>query len=311
MKYINSSFEEINIDEKLYLTIGNFDGIHKGHREIIKNLINESKKSESKSAILSFTPHPKIYFKKQNNFMINSQLKKKEILESLGLDYLIDLHFNKKFTQLNHLEFEDKILLGKLNAKKILIGRDFRYGNQRKGNIETLRIFCEKNNIQLNEIDLIVDEQNNNKISSSKIRENLNLGNIELANKDLKRKFSISGKVIKGDQRGRSIGIPTANIEYPLNTIIIPYGVYAVETTFDGNTYFGIVNFGIRPTFNKEKPIVEAYLFDFDNNIYDKNIELFFYKQIRQEKKFNGIKELLNQINLDIAEAKKILNYGN
>ena len=311
MKYINSSFEEINIDEKLCLTIGNFDGIHKGHREIIRNLIQKTKISKSKSAILSFTPHPKIYFKKQNNFMINSQLKKKEILESLGLDYLIDLHFNKKFTQLNHLEFEDKILLGKLNAKKILIGRDFQYGNQRKGNIETLRIFCEKNNIQLNEIDLIFDEQNNNKISSSKIRENLNLGNIELANKDLKRIFSISGKVIKGDQRGRSIGIPTANIEYPLNTIIIPYGVYAVETTIDGNTYFGIVNFGIRPTFNKEKPIVEAYLFDFDNNIYDKNIELFFYKQIRQEKKFNGIKELLNQINLDIAEAKKILNYGN
>ena len=311
MKYINSSFEEINIDEKLCLTIGNFDGIHKGHREIIKSLIQKTKISKSKSAILSFTPHPKIYFKKQNNFMINSQLKKKEILESLGLDYLIDLHFNKKFTQLNHLEFEDKILLGKLNTKIILIGRDFHYGNLRKGNIETLRIFCEKNNIQLNEIDLIFDEQNNNKISSSKIRENLNLGNIELANKDLSRKFSISGKVIKGDQRGRSIGIPTANIEYPLNTIIIPYGVYAVETTIDGNTYFGIVNFGIRPTFNKEKPIVEAYLFDFDNNIYDKNIELFFYKQIRQEKKFNGIKELLNQINLDIAEAKKILNYGN
>ena len=311
MKYINSSFEEINIDEKLCLTIGNFDGIHKGHREIIKNLIQKTKISKFKSAILSFTPHPKIYFKKQNNFMINSQLKKKEILESLGLDYLIDLHFNKKFTQLNHLEFEDKILLGKLNTKIILIGRDFQYGNRRKGSIETLRIFCEKNKIQLNEIDLIIDEQNNNKISSSKIRENLNSGNIELANKDLKRKFSISGKVIKGDQRGRSIGIPTANIEYPLNTIIIPYGVYAVETTIDGNTYFGIVNFGVRPTFNKEKPIVEAYLFDFDNDIYEKNIELFFYKQIRQEKKFNGIKELLNQINLDIAEAKKILNYGN
>ncbi len=311
MKYINSSFEEINIDEKLCLTIGNFDGIHKGHREIIKNLIQKTKISKFKSAILSFTPHPKIYFKKQNNFMINSQLKKKEILESLGLDYLIDLHFNEKFTQLNHLEFEDKILLGKLNAKRILIGRDFQYGNQRKGNLETLRIFCEKNKIQLNEIDLIVDEQNKNKISSSKIRENLNLGNIELANKDLKRIFSISGKVIKGDQRGRTIGIPTANIQYPQNTIIIPYGVYAVETKINGNTYFGIVNFGVRPTFNKEKPIVEAYLFDFDNDIYDKNIELFFYKQIRQEKKFNGIKELLKQISLDIAEAKKILKYGN
>ena len=311
MKYINSSFEEINIDEKICLTIGNFDGIHKGHREIIKSLILKTKISKLKSAILSFTPHPKIYFKKQNNFMINSQLKKKEILESLGLDYLIDLHFNEKFTQLNYLEFEEKILLGKLNVKRIFIGKDFKYGNQRKGNISTLKIFCDKNKIQLNEIDLISDNQTSNKISSSEIRENLKSGNIELANKDLKRNFSISGKVIKGDQRGRTIGIPTANIEYPLNTIIIPYGVYAVETKILGNTYFGIVNFGMRPTFNKEKPIVEAYLFDFDNDIYDKNIELFFYKQIRQEKKFNGIKELLNQINLDIAEAKKILNYGN
>jgi len=311
MRYINSSFEEINIDEKLCLTIGNFDGIHIGHREIIKNLIQKTKISKLKSAILSFTPHPKIYFKKQNNFMINSQLKKKEILESLGLDYLIDIYFNEKFTLLNHLEFEEKILLDKLNVKRILIGKDFQYGNQRKGNISTLKIFCDKNKIQLNEIDLIVDNQTSKKISSSEIRDNLKAGNIELANKDLKRIFSISGKVIKGDQRGRTIGIPTANIEYPLNTIIIPYGVYAVETAIDGNTYFGIVNFGIRPTFNKEKPIVEAYLFDFDNNIYDKNIELFFYKQIRQEKKFNGIKELLNQINLDIAEAKKILNYGN
>ena len=311
MRYINSNFEEINIDEKLCLTIGNFDGIHIGHREIIKNLIQKTKISKLKSAILSFTPHPKIYFKKQNNFMINSQLKKKEMLESLGLDYLIDIYFNEKFTLLNHLEFEEKILLDKLNVKRILIGKDFQYGNQRKGNISTLKIFCDKNKIQLNEIDLIVDNQTSNKISSSEIRENLKSGNIELANKDLKRIFSISGKVIKGDQRGRTIGIPTANIEYPLNTIIIPYGVYAVETKIDGNTYFGIVNFGMRPTFNKEKPIVEAYLFDFDNDIYDKNIELFFYKQIRQEKKFNGIKELLNQINLDIAEAKKILNYGN
>ena len=311
MKYINNSFEKINIDEELCLTIGNFDGIHKGHREIIKNLIQKTKISKLKSAILSFTPHPKIYFKKQNNFMINSQLKKREILESLGLDYLIDLHFDEKFTQLNHSVFEDKILLGKLNVKSVLIGRDFQYGNQRNGNIKTLKIFCEKNEIQFNEIDLIVDKQTSNKISSSEIRENLKTGNIEQANKDLKRMFSISGRVIKGDQRGRTIGIPTANIEYPLDTIIIPYGVYAVETKIDGNIYFGIVNFGLRPTFNKEKPIVEAYLFDFDDDIYNQNIELFFYKQIRQEKKFNGIKELLNQINLDIAEAKKILNYGN
>ena len=311
MKYLSNSFDQINIDEKLCLTIGNFDGIHKGHREIIKNLIQQTKTSNLKSAILSFTPHPKIYFNKQKNFMINSQSKKNEILEDLGLDYLIDLYFNDKFTQLSHVEFEDKILLEKLNSKRILIGKDFQYGNQRKGNIETLKIFCEKNKIELEEIGLILNDYNSNKISSSEIRENLKAGKIELANKDLKRNFSVAGKVIKGDQRGRTIGIPTANLEYPLNTIIIPYGVYAVETIIEGNTYFGIVNFGIRPTFNKDKPIVEAYLFDFDNDIYDKDIEILFHKQIRQEKKFNDIKELLNQINIDIAEAKKILKYGN
>ena len=311
MKYLSNSFDQINIDEKLCLTIGNFDGIHKGHREIIKNLIQQTKTSNLKSAILSFTPHPKIYFNKQKNFMINSQSKKKEILKDLGLDYLIDLNFNDKFTQLSHNEFEDKILLEKLNSKRILIGKDFQYGNQRKGNIDTLKIFCEKNKIELEEIGLILNDHNSNKISSSAIRENLKSGKFELANKDLERNFSVAGKVIKGDQRGRTIGIPTANLEYPLNTITIPYGVYAVETLIEGNNYFGIVNFGIRPTFNKDKPIVEAYLFDFDNDIYGKNIEILFHKQIRQEKKFNGIKELLNQINLDIAEAKKILKYGN
>ncbi len=311
MKYLSNSFDQINIDEKLCLTIGNFDGIHEGHREIIENLLQQTKTYNLKSAILSFTPHPKIYFKKQKNFMINSLSKKKEILEDLGLDYLIDLHFNDKFTQLSHVEFEDKILSEKLNSKRILIGKDFQYGNQRKGNIETLKVFCEKNKVELEEIRLILNDHNNNKISSSEIRENLKAGKIELANKDLKRNFSVAGKVIKGDQRGRTIGIPTANLEYPLNTITIPYGVYAVETIIEGNTYFGIVNFGIRPTFNKDKPIVEAYLFDFDNDIYDKDIEILFHKQIRQEKKFNDIKELLNQINIDIAEAKKILKYGN
>ena len=144
MKYLSNSFDQINIDEKLCLTIGNFDGIHEGHREIIENLIQQTKTSNLKSAILSFTPHPKIYFNKQKNFMINSQSKKKEILEDLGLDYLIDLHFNYKFTQLSHNEFEDKILSEKLNSKRILIGKDFQYGNQRKGNIGTLKIFCEK-----------------------------------------------------------------------------------------------------------------------------------------------------------------------
>ena len=311
MKYLDVSFEDLNIQEELFLTIGNFDGVHRGHQQVLNNLTTDAKISKIKSAILSFNPHPKIFFNNEKNFLINSKEKKISILKNLNIDYLIDLKFDNELTQLSFSEFEQNILLNKLTIKKLYLGKDFRYGNQRKGNLETLRSLCNAYNIKLEELELLNDNSSDEKISSSKVRQFLKNGEIEKANEYLIEKFSITGKVILGDQRGRTIGIPTANLKFPVNIIKIPYGVYAVQIKLSDNMHFGIVNFGMRPTFHKQTSIVEVHIFDFEEDIYGKEIEVLFLSKIRDEQKFNGIKELLNQITLDITVAKKILKYGN
>jgi len=311
MKYLDVSFNDLNIQEDLFLTIGNFDGIHKGHQKVLNYLTYNAKISKIKSAILSFSPHPKIFFNNEKNFLINSKEKKISILKNLNIDYLIDLRFDNELTQLSFNEFEQNILLNKLSIKKLYLGEDFRYGNKRKGNLETLRSLCSTSNIKLEELQLLNHNSSDEKISSSNIRQLLKSGDIEKANECLIEKFSITEKVSQGDQRGRTIGIPTANLNYPENIIKIPYGVYAVQIKILNNVHFGIVNFGLRPTFNKQTAILEAHIFDFEEDIYGKEIEVLFFSKIRDEQKFNGIKELLNQITLDITVAKKILNYGN
>ena len=311
MKYLDVSFNDLNIQEDLFLTIGNFDGIHKGHQKVLNYLTYNAKISKIKSAILSFSPHPKIFFNNEKNFLINSKEKKISILKNLNIDYLIDLRFDNELTQLSFNEFEQNILLNKLSIKKLYLGEDFRYGNKRKGNLETLRSLCSTSNIKLEELQLLNHNSSDEKISSSNIRQLLKSGDIEKANECLIEKFSITEKVSQGDQRGRTIGIPTANLNYPENIIKIPYGVYAVQIKILNKVHFGIVNFGLRPTFNKQTAILEAHIFDFEEDIYGKEIEVLFFSKIRDEQKFNGIKELLNQITLDITVAKKILNYGN
>ena len=311
MEYIDISLEKLNIQDELFLTIGNFDGVHKGHNDILNNLRSKAKSSNVKTAILSFNPHPKVYFNNEKNFLINSREKKISILQKLKIDYLIDLKFDQNLTKMSFQEFEQSILLEKLNIKKIFLGKDFRYGNQRKGNLDTLKSLCDSSNINLEEIELLKDRNSEEKISSSKIRNLLQNGKIENANNLLIEKFSISGRVIEGDKRGRTIGIPTANLEYPNDIIKIPYGVYSAQIKILDQIHHGIVNFGMRPTFNKQTSVLEAYIFDFEEDIYGNEIEVVFFSKIRDEQKFNGIKELLKQITLDITVAKKFLNYGN
>ena len=311
MEYLDVSLEKLNIQDELFLTIGNFDGVHKGHNDILNNLRSKAKSSNVKTAILSFNPHPKVYFNNEKNFLINSREKKISILQKLKIDYLIDLKFDQNLTKMSFQEFEQSILLEKLNIKKIFLGKDFRYGNQRKGNLDTLKSLCDSSNINLEEIELLKDRNSEEKISSSKIRNLLQNGKIENANNLLIEKFSISGRVIEGDKRGRTIGIPTANLEYPNDIIKIPYGVYSAQIKILDQIHHGIVNFGMRPTFNKQTSVLEAYIFDFEEDIYGSDIEVVFFSKIRDEQKFNGIKELLKQITLDITVAKKFLNYGN
>ena len=310
MKYFYSKLEEINLNQDVFLTIGNFDGLHIGHLKIIDNLIKNAELSNCKSLVISFNPHPKVFFNKLNNFMINDIDSKVEILGNHKLDYLIDLVFDENLISLSYNEFEN-LLFDHLSIKKLYVGSDFRYGLDRKGDIKTLKNFCKINQIACEEIDLVMQDSEGKKISSSQIRHYLQIGEIELANQLLNRQFSIKGKVIKGDQRGRTVGIPTANIQYPKELIQLPHGVYAVKTKVNEKLLNGIVNFGMRPTFDKKLPIVEDFIFDFNQDIYGQEIEIFFIKKIRNEQKFNGIDELLNQIKSDISVSKKILNHGN
>ena len=311
MKHIRTSFINLELNDPIVLTIGNFDGIHQGHIEILNSLKKEAKNLNSKTAILSFDPHPKVYFNNAKNFLINSNSKKINLLQDLAIDYLIELKFDEDLLNLSFSEFEQSILVQKMNIKKLFLGKDFRYGNQRKGNIQTIKKLCDQENILFTEVDLITDKNSKSKISSSQIRQFIKDGDIHLANDAIFSKFGISSKVITGDQRGRTIGIPTANLEFPKDIISPPYGVYAVTIKIDEKTYYGIANYGVRPTFNKDSPILEVHIFDFNKNIYEEEIEVIFHYKIRGEKKFDGIKELLNQISLDINVAKEKLNYGN
>ena len=167
MKYLDVSFNDLNIQEDLFLTIGNFDGIHKGHQKVLNYLTYNAKISKIKSAILSFSPHPKIFFNNEKNFLINSKEKKISILKNLNIDYLIDLRFDNELTQLSFNEFEQNILLNKLSIKKLYLGEDFRYGNKRKGNLETLRSLCSTSDIELEELQLLNHNSSDEKISSS------------------------------------------------------------------------------------------------------------------------------------------------
>ena len=311
MKHICTSFKKLKIDDEIILTIGNFDGIHKGHGAILDKLKKEVKNLNLKTAILSFDPHPKVYFKDEKNFLINSKSKKLSTLQNMGIDYLIELDFDENLINLSFNDFEQSILIEKLNIKKLYLGKDFRYGNQRKGNIQTIKNLCIEKKIFFEEVNLINNTTSNSKVSSSQIRQFIKDGDVHLANEALLYDFSVTNTVIKGDQRGRTINTPTANIEYPKDIITPSYGVYAVKVKILDKIYSGIANFGIRPTFNKNFPLLEAHIFDFDEDIYGNEIEVIFHSKIRDEKKFDGIKELLNQISLDITVAKQKLQYGN
>ena len=294
-----------NFDEKdINLTIGNFDGVHLGHQHIIDHLIKISKKNNLKSCLLSFLPHPRKFFGKLNdNFNIITDEYKKKILKKLGLDIYIDFEFNLSLASLSPENFIKEILCEKLNIKNIIVGEDFKYGKNRKGDLSLLKSKSKELLFDLKIIKPVLDENHNQKFSSSIIRENLKNGKLELVNKALGRKWSMTGKVIKGDMRARKINFPTANFE-PGQHILPLKGVYNVYVILEGNKYKGIANFGERPTVDGKKILLETHIFDFDEDIYGKELTVEFLTFIRHEQKFDNFQKLTEQINKDIKTAR-------
>ena len=285
------------------IAIGNFDGLHLGHKKVINEAKQKAKKNNLPFGLMTFEPVPVMFFSKStNNHRINSSRQKKVQLKKFKLDFLIVIRFNKSFSSLTAREFIKKILYKKTKCKYLYVSKNFKFGYKRGGDIQTLKKFEKQFNYKI--IVTKPFKKNHKIISSTFIRKKIRKGKIDLANKLLNRNWSIEGKVIQGRKRGRKIGFPTCNMS--LNDYVVPkLGVYAVKVKSKNFYKNGIANVGYRPTFNGKNLLLETNIFGINKNLYNKVISINFKKFIRAEKKFKNLKHLKKQIKLDIRQAKK------
>jgi len=285
--------------EPTVVTIGTFDGVHVGHQKIIKRLVGTGIKSDLKSVILTFFPHPRMVLQKDTSIkLINTIDERSDILNSLGLDFLLVKKFTKAFSRLSAEDFVKKILVDKLNAKKVIIGYDHRFGRNRNADIEDLKLFGETYGFEVEEIS--AKDIDDVAVSSTKIRTALNDGDIVKANIFLGYHFVLNGVVTKGKGLGKQLGFPTANIKIEEDYKLIPkYGSYIVSSILHEQLVYGMMNIGVNPTVNGEKESIEVHFFDFDKDIYNKKIQINLLDRIRDEQKFESVDALKNQLNMD------------
>ena len=298
-------YKNLNLDKKHYggvIAIGNFDGVHLGHQKVINEARNKAKKNKIPLGLMTFEPVPVMFFNsKIKNHRINSLQQKKSLLKKFKLDFLIIIKFNKNFSLLTAEQFIKKIISNKTKCKFLYVSKNFKFGYKRRGSIQTLKKFEKLFKYK----SLITKPYKKNKkiISSTLIRKKIASGKIQETNKLLDREWSIKGRVIRGQKRGRKIGFPTCNLN--LNDYIVPrLGVYAVKVkglTFNRN---GIANVGYRPTFNGQNLLLETNIFGINKNLYNKEISVSFRRFIRPEKKFKDLVHLKKQIKIDIKKAK-------
>ncbi len=287
------------------ILIGNFDGLHLGHQKLFKLARNFKKKYSLNIGVLTFEPMPKMFFNPNlQNFRISNKDQKINLLKKYGVDFVIIKKFDKKFSKTKSINFISNILCSKLKAKFIFVSNNFRFGNNREGNVKQLIKYESLHKYKIIKPKPLL--KNKKIISSTFIRNLLQNGKLNQANKFLDREWSIEGKVIKGRKLGKKIGFPTANIDIKDYVLAKP-GVYAVKTKKQKSSKFikGIANLGYRPTFNQKKILLEVHLFNFSGNLYNKYLTVNLLKFIREEKKFKNIGQLQKQIKIDLLKAKK------
>lgn len=290
------------------VTSGTFDGVHLGHQKIIRQLNELSHKHSGESVVLTFWPHPRmVLHPNDHNIKLLSTLEEKIILlEKYGINHLVILPFTKEFSLLSSENFIQDILIDKIQTKELVIGFDHRFGKNREGSYQYLIQHQDKYPFKITEI--AKHDVENIDISSTKIRSALSEGDIQLATKLLGHTYSLSGKVVLGDQLGRKIGFPTANLQSLEEHKLIPVdGVYAVQIKLAQHTYNGMLNIGFRPTVSGIKRTIEVNIFDFNSDIYGEEISIYFVKLIRKEKKFQDIHALKDQLIEDKHIAQTIL----
>jgi len=302
------SITAFNSSEKTIVTIGTFDGIHIGHQKILKDLIKMAKKEGKKSVLLTFFPHPRMVLQKDNKILLLNTIEEKSgLLEKMGLDYLIIHPFSKEFSRLTALDFVRDILVNKLNTSRLIIGYDHHFGKNREGNIHQLKEYSLLYDFKVEEIP--AQDIDDVSVSSTKIRTALKEGNLKTANNYLGYHYMLNGTVVSGKKLGGTIGFPTANLEIKEPYKLIPKtGVYIIKTHINTVLYTGIMNIGFNPTVLGKHQTIEAHLFDFNEDLYGKEIMIEFIYFLREEHKFKSIEELVVQLNIDKENAISYLS---
>jgi len=304
-------FRSFNIPKDFFnsiLAIGNFDGVHKGHQAVLKEAQEISHKKKKKIGVLTFEPHPKCFFNKNFYFFRLTPFREKyEILKNMGIDFMVNIKFDSRFLKKSAFNFITENVVKDLKVDTVVTGFDFVFGNKKIGDVNYLRDYVKKTKEFRFQVVSEVKNEKTLEISSSTIRNSLREGKIEHANSLMTRDWTVTGRVIKGEQKARKIGFRTANIKMN-NFCNLCFGVYFVSLNlskdFDKKKFFGIANFGIKPTFNKKTPLLEIHIFDFTNDIYKERLKVSFLKFIRPEKKFESIEKLRDQIKKDINQVK-------
>lgn len=309
---IFKGIDELGAFKNSVVTIGTFDGAHKGHQKILSRLNDRAKETQGESILFTFYPHPRmIVFPDNHNLKLLQTIDEKiESLASLGLNNLIIYPFTKEFSRLTAFEFVRDILVEKLKVKTLVIGYDHQFGRNREGDLDFLKETAKIFDFDVEEIS--AEEVQEVNVSSTKIRQSLNNGNIERANEFLGRPFLCTGKVVEGKRLGRELGFPTLNIEVNNEHKILPKdGVYAVNVQIKDEHFEGMMNIGQNPTVQKnteQEKKIEVHIFDFDKEVYGAEVKVFFQKFIRDEKTFSNLEELKSQL---IQDEKNVRTHFN
>lgn len=300
MKIIKTLSE---IKKNVVLTIGNFDGVHAGHRSFLEQIKQRALQDECLLAVMTFVPHPRQILAPSNDFLINTYDERRMLLKELGVDYLYEINFTRDFSTLSPLDFLNQYIDSNVKIKDIFIGHDFAFGAKKSGNHESMRKFCQEKGLGF-----FLGEEfqlKGKNVSSTTIRQSLKDGDMHLARDLLSRDFFMSGRIIKGFGRGRKIGFPTANLQYAEDRIIPREGVYVTKTFCDGSYYISVTNIGKNPTFEGvEKISIETHILDFSRDIYGEEIRIHFIEFMRGEVRFHSINELIEQIRKDTQLAR-------
>jgi riboflavin kinase/FMN adenylyltransferase len=290
------------------VTLGNFDGIHLGHQEIFRILRQEAEVNQGTALVITFFPHPlKVLHPDRAPRLITNIQDRVELMECFGIDRVLCLPFNREFAEWDAERFVLEILVRKLGIKKVLVGEDFRFGKNREGGINFLKKKGGPFGYTVRKIEPVrVDGM---EISSTRIRQSIQEGLIRESTAMLGRPYNISGMVVTGDKRGRTLGYPTANLVTEAE-LIPPNGVYAVRVVLGEETKPGVASLGIKPTFSGKQYSIEAHIFDFDQDIYGKSMRMEFVERIREERSFPDPRALVEQIDRDAQQARKILEQG-